>query len=358
MIHDALKPTDWHPTIAPTRALLQVVEDPLGALWELFAANDIALAALEPMVDVVDFAPFAQLVVKAVEPKPAQVSPAPRRTHVHAAGVPPRPTAGPPSIPASAPTAQGETAVVAVPNLASADVTPVFALPGRKSTAAALPSATSGHATAQVLVSTAQRTANQARASQPMPEAVQIDRVADQPTMTQPVLTQPAPPPVPTVIADGSGKQDVPVETMARLATLTETLLAMPAPNGPVVSGGAQLPGGRSHSLEASRTVQTQSVGPSLTVRALGQGEAPLVAFSDGHADPARVSQSFVPATPSASPPTLVDMLPRTSLDDGWPTASTPIAPASWSQPDGWTLAQLINEVLAAEARRHGVDLS
>ena len=55
-----------------------------------------------------------------------------------------------------------------------------------------------------------------------------------------------------------------------------------------------------------------------------------------------------------------------TTLLTGWPTVSAEHQPTNGGSsgttthptPDPWTLAQLINDVLAEEARRHGVDLS
>lgn len=362
MMREPIKPTDWHTIIAPTRLLLQTVEEPLVALWELFQANEQALAALEPPLGVVDFAPFAHLAVSGVDPQPAQAKPAPRRSSAHSSATSLLPTAGPPPIPASAPAAHRGATVVTLPNLAIADATPVFALPGRKSALAAVTSVATSHPPAQPLAPAAHQSGlhQSAYAATPVnpASAWQGDpRTVAQPT-TQRVPESPASP-APAVTANGEGDRGVPMATMALLATLTDALFTLPVVTGPVVGGGEHSTGVGSHDMGESRAFSSQSRGLSMPVSAQGQVRpAPPLDFFEGNADNALAIQSFAPATRITALSSQAETLPRPGVDDGWLAAPPLATSAALSQPDGWTLAQLINDVLAEEARRHGVDLS
>ena len=183
--------------------------------------------------------------------------------------------------------------------------------------------------------------------------------------------------PTPLVVADGASWQAMPTpatvatadgalaETMALLAGLTDTLLTSPkagntaqtaahtpekggqpsASTAPTPSMPAQQPvtgfGGSSTWPTAAKTVHSQAplspptpmATPGIAAEA-GRGGIP---FSE-ETGPSVLLTGALAASPALSVETL---------------AGGPLAP-----PDAWTLAQLINDVLAEEARRHGVDLS
>lgn len=356
MIQDQIKSTDWHNTIAPTRALLQTVEEPLFVLWELFQANERALAALEPALGLVDFAPFAQLNVSHTDPQPAQPQPAPRRSTSRVPVPSSLPTAGPPPIPASA-QATRRVATIASPNFAKADATPVFALPGRKSATAAVTSAATSCPTAQPLAFVAHQPGDEAAHINPA-SAWQGDQPTIVPPTAQRALENPTSP-APAVRANESKDRGAPVETMALLATLTDALFTLPMAKGSVVGDDQYPTREKSQDIGEPRPFSAQSPSPSLAMNSQGQTHpASSLAFAGGNTDHALAIPSFAPATRSTALSSLAETLPRASLDDGWPADSPSATAAALSQPDGWTLAQLINDVLAEEARRHGVDLS
>jgi len=371
-------PTKQPHILDAIRTLLQDVQSPLTTWSELLDAAAGVLADLDPPLDLVAFSPFAVLRTPAiVEPPPAS-QPLPRQ----------RVAPAPPTAAITASTTK-----------------PVFALPPHKrASTAAAPTVVQNTATAAVALAQGYTGQQQTAPGGQDSAAVQalLTTVTQVATLTDTLLTGSLaagassvvplsvahPPsadnsgvPTPLAVADGAFWQTIMApatvatadgalaETMARLAGLTDTLLTSPnaenaaqtalhMPEKGVLSSASTAPlpsrpeqqvtgfGGTSTWPTAAKTAHTQAplspptptTAPGIATEAVRGG----IPFPE-ETEPRVMLTGALAASPARS----VEARSFETLTGG------PLAP-----PDAWTLAQLINDVLAEEARRHGVDLS
>ena len=342
--------------VRSVRALAKSLTAPLTGLEQLLQEADTPLVALTPpLAHLVDFAPFAQFTLSEPASQPPATPPTARRS----GAISPRPstmvTAVPPTGPStvapanvqSAPTGSGSVAL-------GQSAPPIFSLANRRRTAAA--PLTNTHSSPPGI-------------DRPEPTTIpgpdQPDSAAmsgTYPTQGLPIAdaphTQTAPPSPPlesgVLPATGSAPSGMvgaaaPLATMPLLATLTSALLATPPST--TAASLAAVPAAAS---VTSWQAPTASVDNSRAHTGFAQ--------TDGETSASRTAapRYTMPALPlpsiPMSPPAAIAGLQAEQADapfEGWSVAAAPVTP-----PDAWTLAQLINEILSAEARRHGVDLS
>lgn len=351
--------------LAAVRALLQTVQTPLTAFTALLQTPEQILTELAPVLAVVDFAPLAALTGPAGEPTPTVAQPAHRATAAPpvtqpavtaarqrpAASLPPATLASTPSSPVAstlAATQPGRSAQSSAPAGAAPKLTPpVFPLQSQPRVAKAdlspapVLSAASPDLSSPVLSSSSLL---------PTGEPGQLGRDTTFLAGADPSPTQAATVPMAVSAPLSTPPAVPPLAAMSLLATVVERLLAVPAPVAPVAAPR----GGMPPVPVASASAAPPGVELPWPVR-----EQPSVAALAGQS--ARPSEQLPPTASGAS--TKPDL---STVLASWPTvghetgASLPLTPGAGgaTPPDAWTLAQLINDVLSEEARRHGVDLS
>lgn len=399
-------------TLDAVRTLLQAVQSPLTSWSELLDAAAGVLADLDPPLALVAFSPFAALRIPEADERPPASQPLAQQRVAPAA-----PTAG---IGASTtkpvfalPTRKQEPTALAptvVRNTASAAVALAQDHAGPQQTAPG----DHGSAAAQALLSTMTQfatltdtllagspvtraeqaiTPDRHEATAPvLPMAQRRQAVQDDGLLTASAdrvapLWAAQPPgadksPMATLLAAADGASwpamttpatvatadGALTETMTLLAGLTDALLTSPkvenvthtAPPTPEKGAlpSASTPsssytpehatgfGGSSSLPTAAKAVHTQapisSSTPTATSGVAAEAGRGMMPFPEGMGPSIMLMDAL-----AASPALSAEALSPETLACG------PLAP-----PDAWTLAQLINDVLAEEARRHGVDLS
>lgn len=342
--------------VRSVRALAKSLTAPLTGLEQLLQEADTLLVALTPpLAHLIDFAPFAQLTVSELTGQPASTPPTARRS----GSASPAPstvvtTAPPTRLSPVAPTRDQAAPTGSDAVTPGQSAPPIFSLADRKRTAAAPLN------NAQLPPPGVDR---------PLPAAIPAPDQPDwgtmpsaHPAQTRPIANAPhtqtatAAPSLESGVLPATGSAPsgmveaaAPLATMPLLATLTSALLATPPPMT-VASLAAAPP---VPAFVASRQAPVASVDNF----SMGVG----FAQADGETNALRtaVSRDTMPALPLPSIPTSPPAAGAGLQTDqagepfaGWSGAAVPV-----TQPDAWTLAQLINEVLSAEARRHGVDL-
>lgn len=346
-----------HHVLAAVRALLQTVQEPLAPLAEALQAPDQLWADLTPALDVVAFSPFAELTVSTPEAQQPAAKPPLRAT-----GVPPvatatgalanqsaLPLAALPSQPRLAPPAASANTLRYTP------VTLVFALPSQKRAATVADSLA-----AQAVASTAQPGTYPAT---PSPIAMTADtmtkaehsapRLDSGQSMS---LVRPNALPIDPVADNHTMASTPPLATMTLLATVADSLLAV-TPSARLEPAAHQAPG-----MAGSAPIPTPSLLPANGSLQWPVDHEPALhrPFAPGQPIAAPASPSSLPLpsnTPMAAFSSLLPEWPA-ARGDNQPTDQPTTQPPNHPTPDPWTLAQLINDVLAEEARRHGVDLS
>ena len=342
--------------VRSVRALAKSLTAPLTGLEQLLQEADTLLVALTPpLAHLIDFAPFAQLTVSEPAGQPAATAPTARRS----GAISPRPSTMVTAAPLPEPSIVAPTRDQAAPTGSDAETPrqsapPIFSLADRKRTAAAPLN------NAQLPPSGVDR---------PLPSAIPAPDQPDwgtmpsaHPAQTRPIANAPhtqtatgAPSLESGVLpATGSAPSGMvgaaaPLATMPLLATLTSALLATPPPM--TVASLATAP--PAPVFVASRQASAASVDNFSMGAGFAQTDsetnAPRTAVPHDTL-PAVTPLSIAYARPAASAGLQTDQAGEPFA--GWSVAAAPVTP-----PDAWTLAQLINEVLSAEARRHGVDL-
>lgn len=332
--------------VRPVRALAKSLTAPLTGLEQLLQEADTFLVALTPpLAHLVEFAPFAQLTVSEPPSQPAATPPTARRSGATAPSPSTMVTAASPTGPSPVASASGQTAPASSHSVAlGQSAPPIFSLSERKRTAVAPLTGTHSPQPGVDRPLPAAIPAPTQPDSTALPGAypAQALPIADVPhTQTAPLVAGPAPSDMVEAAA--------PLAAMPLLATLTSALLATPPP-----TAAASLAAPPAATFVASRQASAATVDNS-SVRA-------GFAQTDGETSAPRavVPRGTVPAvTPPSSPASPPAAVPGLQADQaGEPFAGWSVAAAPVTQPDAWTLAQLINEVLRAEAHRHGVDLS
>lgn len=340
--------------VRSVRALAKSLTAPLTGLEQLLQEADTLLVALTPpLAHLVEFAPFAQLTVSEPAVQPAATSPTARRS----GAISPRPStmvtaASPPESSTVAP-ASGQTAPSGRDSVAPGQsAPPIFSLSDRKRTAAAPlnnahlpPSGVDRPVLAAIPVPDQPDWVTTPGAypaqTQLIADAPHTQTAVGAPSFESGVL------PATGSAPSGMVEAAAPLATMPLLATLTSALLATPPPM--TVASLATAPAAVFVASRQTPTVSVDnfSVGADFA-QTDGGTSAPHTAMPRD-------------TLPTLSPPSIPASLPAAGLQTdqagepfaGWSVATAPVTP-----PDAWTLAQLINEVLSAEARRHGVDLS
>jgi len=365
------EPTDapnQHQLLTAVRVLVQTAQEPLAPLAEILQAPDQLLADLTPALAVVAFSPFAGLPVSSPEAQQSVPKPPLRSTGAPpvapATGVTASQSALPPVV---LPSPQPLAPPVASANaLNSTTVTPVFVLPSQPRTAtstvsplqraAAFPAQPVAQPAMLSPIAMAANTTVKADHGMPLlesgqsglagrPNALSDDKVGDNHEIAAP-----------------------PLAAMTLLATIVDSLLttASSARLEPAarqesgMTGPSSMPSIPAPSLLPASGHLPRSVDHELALQPLRSANQPVAASTD--------PSSFA-ALPIDAP-----TAPFASLLAEWPAARGENQPINQSTnqpinqrgfpsdshptPDPWTLAQLINDVLAEEARRHGVDLS
>ncbi len=349
-----------HQLLSAVRALLAAVQQPLGPLDDALEVPEQLLAELAPALAVVDFSPFAQLTVNAAESH--QSPPQPPQRSTSAPPVVSAFTAAMSQPPHEAPLSPTRPDAVPQPapmsDLTKTLATPIFALPSQKratmvgASSMARDSVSSGHSlaqpvTAQATPVTASPVGNAGR-SAPLAShghgGPERGLAAAPLSAEQTVQQRDAFVGVDSVAAS-------PLATMSLLATIVDGLLATtPAEHlESMATQGSNAPGALSPP-SASRMHWPTIVEPT---------NASILPPTV----PAPLSSRQSPVGAMLRSASTADL---TTLLTGWPTVSAEHQPTNGGSsgttthptPDPWTLAQLINDVLAEEARRHGVDLS
>lgn len=342
--------------VRSVRALAKSLTAPLTGLEQLLQEADTLLVALTPpLAHLVEFAPFAQLTVSEPTGQPAATSPTARRRGAISPKPSPVVTAAPPPGPSTVAPASGQTAPSGSDAVAPGQsAPPIFSLSDRKRTAAAplinahsFPPGVDRPLPAAVPVPTQPDSAIMpgAYAAQALPIA---DAPHTQTAPPSPLLESEVPSAVGPAPSDMVGAA-APLATMPLLATLTSALLATPPP-----TAAASLAAPPAATFVASRQASAATVDNSRGRAGFAQTDGETSALR--LAMPSGTVPALPPSSSPASPPAAVPGLQADQAGEpfaGWSVAAAPVTP-----PDAWTLAQLINEVLSAEARRHGVDLS
>lgn len=359
-----------HQSITAVRTILQAVQQPLGALAEALQTPEYLLAELAPSLGVVDFSPFAQLMVNEAEPRqPASQAPLRSTGTAPVATAFAATTSQAPFMPTASP-ARPDTPLPAPPppDATPTKAPPVFALHNQKR-AATVDRSSSVRATVspgQSLVQLAAPTTPLARNDTQLaePRAPLSSQWQDsQPNMpvTTALSAEPRAPyssPLddhPATLAT-SPLAASPLATMPLLATVVDSLLAAP-PAAPVESATPQ-----GASTNWATSLPLSSPGGMHGSVAPAPDQQTGLPTSDHLSAP--IEQ------PSRRPPLNALVADLTTWLTSWPTGAGENQPTNQitnrvpsetiNQPplDAWTLSQLINDVLAEEARRHGVDLS
>lgn len=342
--------------VRSVRALAKSLTAPLTGLEQLLQEADTLLVALTPpLAHLIDFAPFAQLTVSELTGQPASTPPTARRS----GSASPAPstvvtTAPPTRLSPVAPTRDQAAPTGSDAVTPGQSAPPIFSLADRKRTAAAPLN------NAQLPPPGVDR---------PLPAAIPAPDQSDSATMPGAYPAQALPianaphtqtaPPSPLLESEvlsavGPAPSDMvgaaaPLATMPLLATLTSALLATPPPM-PVASLAAAPAAAFVPSRPASAVSRDHSSAPVGFAQTDGVISAPREAVLNG--PPPALPPS---ATPIAHPAAIAGLQAEQADAPfaGWSVAAAPV-----TAPDAWTLAHLINEVLSAEARRHGVDFS
>lgn len=405
------KPPD---TLDAVRTLLQDVQAPLTTWSELVDAAAGVLADLDPPLGLVTFSPFAELRTPEVVDRAPASQPLARQRVAPAAPTADIAVSTAKPVFALPPRKRESTALA--PTVVRNTASPAVALDQRHAAQQQTASGDQDAAAAQALLSTMTQFATvtdtllagsavtgaeqattpdrheatapalvMAQHRQAVPggelSTASVDRGTPLPAAQPPGVGK-LQMPTPLAVADGASWQTsisqetvatadgVFVGTMALLANLTDTLLTSAkagnavhtAPHTPekgALPSASTAPSPSMPEQQHATGFGSSSTWPTVAKTAHTQAplSPPTPATTPGiTAEAAREGIPFPEGTgPSvmmtgalaASPALSVEALSVETLAGG------PLAP-----PDAWTLAQLINDVLAEEARRHGVDLS
>lgn len=342
--------------VRPVRALAKSLTAPLAGLEQLLQEADTLLLALTPPLEqLVDFAPFAQLTVSELTGQPASAPSPVRRSGSTLSRSSTAVTAAPSTGPLTVAPANVQPAPTSSdPVTLGQSAPPIFSLSDHKRTAAPplinthppqpgvdrpWPAANPGPDQPD---SSAMPGAYPAQAL-PIADAPHIQTAAGVPPLESEGLLAPSPAP------SGMVGAAAPLAAMPLLVTLTSALLATPPPLG-VASLAAAPAAAFVPSRPASAVSRDHSSAP------VGFAQTDGVISEQREAVPNGPPPALPPSATPIAHPAAIAALQADQADApfaGWSVAAAPVTP-----PDAWTLAQLINEVLSAEARRHGVDLS
>lgn len=337
--------------IRPMRALLQRLAAPLTGLEQLMQEADTLLAPwTPPLTELVEFTPFALLSVS----EPAMPPPSPVQRRPGGLVTPATSTALPPV--AADPPSAGKLAELSPAFTAGEYPSVVQPVPPVFSLAARQHNATVPSPTADLRLEQEHETSGPALASSVHLVTPRVAPAQGEPVVEEHGVQRPAHATLPAswaqsptgFVAAGLDADPAPWAAMSLLTTLTSTLLDPPPPAATSMATaplGTSVPTVADQALPPRVDSLRSLAGLPPTADAIPALETPL---------PTDVLVTTLAMNDASAHAAVGVDSPPDELLGRWTAPTT----APGAPPDAWTLAQLINQVLSAEARRQGVDLS